>query len=465
MVHQVQKNKTAAELKWLSLLVILLVMATNLYGTSLAALSPSTQTGEPAPADQNNQGTIAYVTGSGTEIRMVEPDGSSNRRLWAMPSPDPEGIHRITGLAWRPDAGALAFASTHENLCSWYNSDIYTIAPDGSQLRRVTNAPNCGALAGYPKGTVTVVVENATFSSGLIGVYIQGASQVQLVPITPFGSIQVTFNEVADLGEVVQPVVAIYGGYRYFGAAYANVQPGQTVDAGVLTVSGSGFWREGAYKATWRYDGSRIGYTTTNCLPMYHISPTPIDGTIGDQVLQTDVSATCEMAWGPTPARANQVLYAVNDVWEDGVDGIYLAEVGGSSPGERLVALQDFEGEAINDIEWLPDGSGFIFTKQHVDFGIMSDLFEYSFATGSIAQITQFGDDEYALNFSLSPDGSQIVFELSLELFDGPTDLFIIDRDGSNMRLLVQDAGHPAWSPGAVQMPVFQNLYIPLVMR
>jgi hypothetical protein len=440
--------------------------AANHYNSFVPMEGSQSEAFVPEGVLQNNSGTIAYVNNAHAqgEIWLIEPDGSTNRRLWSPGPVGDEGRATITGLSWRPDSGSLAFASSHEWLCSWYNSDIYTIAPDGSQLRRVTNAPNCSALAGYPKGTVTAIIENGTFSSGMIGVYIQGASQVQVVPISPFSSIQVTFNDVADLGDVVQPVVAIYGGYRHFGTAYANVQPGQTVDAGVLIVSGSGLWREGAYKASWRYDGSRIGYTNTNCTPMYHISPQPIDGTIGDLVLNTDDLISCVMDWGPTPARANQVLYSVVDVWNDDLDGIYLATVGSNSPGERLVSLPDFEGQTINDVKWLPDGSGFIFTKKHVDFGIMSDIFEYSFATGTETRITQFEDDEYALNFSISPDGQHIVFDLARE-FEGPTDLYIIQRNGTNMRLLAQNAGHPAWSSGELLVPVFTNLYIPIVLR
>jgi hypothetical protein len=477
--NYITNRGTMGRFRILLVLVFLGTLALMINGASLAAKPEESEAFyrlEPidglriiTPAagislQQNTGGTIAYVTQSGTEIWLIEPDGSNNRRLWAMPSPDPDGINAITGLAWRPDSGALAFASTHEKYCSWYNSDIYSVAADGSGLRRVTNAPNCAALASYPKGTVTAVIENATFSSGMIGVYIQGAQQVQVVPFSPFSSTQVTFNNVADLGDVVQPVTAIYGGYRYYGMAYANVKPGQTVDAGVLTISGSGLWHMGTYKVSWRYDGASIGYTTTNCTSMYHISTNPIDGAIGDPVLNTDNVSTCVMAWGPTEARANQVLYSVTDVWEEGVDGIYLATAGSSNPGNKLVSLQDFEGESINDIKWLPDGSGFLFTKQHVDFGIMSDIFEYSFSSSSVSQITTFEDEEYALNFSISPDGQHIVFELARE-FDGPTDLYIIQRDGTNMRLLVANAGHPAWSPGALQMPTFQYLFLPTIMR
>jgi hypothetical protein len=444
----------------LGMLALAAVMVLS-YNASLAAL-PSAS---PDLPQQNPEGTIAFVNQAQErdEIWLIEPDGSGSRRLWT-PGPVDEGAGtRITGLSWRPDSGSLAFASDHEWLCSWYNSDIYTIISNGSGLRRVTNGPDCSSLANYPKGTVTVTIENATFNSGVFGVYLQGSPAVQTISLSPFGSGMLTFTDVADLGDVVQPAVVIYGGYRWIGAAYANVQPGQTVHAGTLTIFGEGFWGLGAYKSSWRQDGSGIGYTHTYCGTMYNISPNAPPGHIGQPVLNNEEAASCVMAWGPTPATANQILYFM-DTWEDEQDGVYLANSGSSTLGTRIIPMESFYGERVLDIKWLPDGSGFLFTKQHVDLGIMSDIFEYNLTSGSISQITSFEDEEYAVNFSISPDGQQIVFEFRLE-YDGPTDLYVIDRDGSNMRLLVPNAGHPTWSSGALQEPVFTQLFIPVLLR
>jgi hypothetical protein len=406
-------------------------------------------------------GTIAYVkTGAVDEIWLIEPDGSNNRHLWSPGQVDPDFTGSITGLSWRPDAGTLAFASDHEWLCSWYSSDIYSIFPDGSGLRRVTNAPACAGLAAYPKGNVVVTVENYTFTSGLFGVYVQGAPGVKLISLGPFSSGNVEFTGVANLGDIVQPVVAIYGGYRWVGPAYANVQTGQTVHAGKLEISGSGFWNLGAHKSSWRHDGSKIGYTTTTC-SAYHISSTPPAGHIGDPLLNTAEVFPCVIDWGPTAATAEQILYVISDPWNDDNDGIFLATVG-STGGTRLVAVDSFEGESVHDVKWLPDGSGFLFTKQHVDFGIMADVFEYNFTTGDVTQLTHLANEEYARNLSISPDGQQVVFDVARE-FDGPSDLWIMQRDGSDLRLLVANAAHPAWSWREPQAP--QRVYLPLIQR
>jgi Tol biopolymer transport system component len=108
-----------------------------------------------------------------------------------------------------------------------------------------------------------------------------------------------------------------------------------------------------------------------------------------------------------------------------------------------------FEGETVFDIEWLPDASGFLYTKKYVNLGIWTNIFEYSFATGESTEITHLPDDNEARAFSLSPDGQQIVFEWTTEPWDPTSDLYIINRDGTGLRKLVEDAGRPAWGDSA----------------
>lgn len=105
--------------------------------------------------------------------------------------------------------------------------------------------------------------------------------------------------------------------------------------------------------------------------------------------------------------------------------------------------------------EWLPDGSGFLFSLQWVPMSICSDIFEYNFAAQSITQLTPTLPDESedggARGLSISPDGQQIVFERAIYPFDTSSSLWMMNRDGSNLHKLFNDAGRPAWG----QIPTF----------
>lgn len=145
--------------------------------------------------------TIAYTTGNGDEVRLISPDGSNDRRLWAHAQDDPHEVYEVWNMTWNSSATELAFSSTHENWCSLYHSDIFSLGADGNGYRRITQAPACAALASYPKGTVQVPVSNPSFEvfSGFL--YFQGAPGIQPVNLPPNGTGLVTFENVADFGQ------------------------------------------------------------------------------------------------------------------------------------------------------------------------------------------------------------------------------------------------------------------------
>lgn len=409
----------------------------------------------PRVSAQAAAGTIAYVLPNdttGDQIWLIEPDGKNNRKIYSTGWADPYHVQAIRGLAWRPDAGELAFASDHEAACSWYNSDLYAILPDGSGYRRVTNAPACAGLASYPKGMINVTVSNLTPDS-VFFIYIQGAPSVQTVNISPGASAVVQFANVADLGNLQQPVVAINGARRWFGGASADVKAGQTVDAGLLIISGDGSVDLGTYRPAWRSDGSRVGYAQ-GCSQIYGIADNPPVGSVG-QPLQNDTNVfPCDLAWGPTAGTANQILYYM----QLGDPGIYLTTEGNTGAGTKLVAL--YGSNWVFDIQYLPNASGFVFSVTD-DFLGSSNIYRYNSSDASLTQLTGFSN-EFARELSISPDGQHIVFERASTI-DGPSDLWMVGIDGSSLQLLVQNGGHPSWSQRAIQIP--HKLYIPMVLR
>ena len=421
---------------------------------------------------QADPGVIAYVKRSTDDIHVISPDGTGDRVLWTIPQPF---VYPAYDLAWRPDGRELAFSSEHEEDCSWYQSDIYAIGYDGTGYRRITNSPACAALASLPKGSVTVEVAN--YTSSLVWVYVQGAPGIKSI----LGSGTVTFDDVADFGPgILQPSIGIWGLYRFTSyPPYADVQPGQTVPGGNLTIMQySGFSGFGVGKVSWKADGSALAYGMRSASGIKQISANPSYGSIGVDLPVNEYATPSLVAWGPTLATKDQYLYSSDmNVFKENVGGIYLNTVGDASGGTLLVHDYDYQGEYIHDIEWLPDGSGFLFTKFYVELGYYSDIFEYNFATQSITQLTPSLNDESsdggARGLSISPDGQQIVFERAVYLNDSTSSLWIMNRDGSGLHKLADDAGRPAWGLKDPSMPPDPNptpenahkIFLPILIR
>ena len=102
-------------------------------------------------------------------------------------------------------------------------------------------------------------------------------------------------------------------------------------------------------------------------------------------------------------------------------------------------------------------------TKRYIDLGTFTGIFEYNFATQQITRLMHLADDQNLRGFSISPDGQQIVFEWVTEVWDPTSSLWIVNRDGSGLHKLADDAGRPAW--GQVPPPPTPSAYLPMVVR
>src|SRR5436190_7161076 len=331
-------------------LVLLLVCST---------ISGQTPTSKQAPPT-----TIAYVRG-GTEIRLIEADGSNDRRLWTHPDLRPElGLYE---LAWRPDRKELAFSSAHEAASSFYHSDLYAVQPDGSGLRKLTNPPARAEFTRFPKGVVTVTVSNdqpiykqTQASAGIFIVYVAGADEPQMITLPPGSTKTLVFKSVADFGNTGQAIVATYGAYRWF-IPGVDVVAGRTVKAPPFSISGDGIEYLGAFRPVWRSDGSRISYRTGSCI----VSSVPANPTPGEHVFDPMFSGknplgACTWDWGPA-AFANQLIYTENG---SGASNIYRIAEGGTHPGTKLTTFSDIAYQLLYDLRWLADGSGLLYSTQ-----------------------------------------------------------------------------------------------------
>ena len=438
--------------RWIVLTVLKIILLTlaALLGSVIIALAAEGGPQQPVAGANAITGTIAYLR-NGKDIRLIEPDGSNDRLLWRSPAP---GVYGVLDLAWKPDASEITFSSDHQGNCSIFEVDVYAIRPDGSDLRRVTNAPACAGLAGFPKGNVTVTIENYIVGGGPFFVYVQGAPSILPVTVPAGGAATVTFNNVADFGNVNQQAVVMEGINRWVAPlAVADVKPGQTVHAGTLWVTGPGIQNYGAHRPAWRNDGTLLGFIFGACSGMSKIAPNPAAGDRGT-LLQNVSDFGCVMDWRPTPASSNQVLY-----WSALNEGIYQVTAGSASLGTKLVST-NLAGW-VWQVAWLPDASGFLYSYTASVFS-NANIYRYNFATGTSTPITNF-TNAFTRNFSISPDGQFVVFELAPTWDSATSDLWIVGQNGTGAHLFVANGHAPAWSLQAPQIP--KRTYLPLILR
>jgi hypothetical protein len=244
----------------------------------------------------------------------------------------------------------------------------------------------------------------------------------------------------------LQQAVVIWGADRWVAPiAEVDVVSGDTVHAGRVDVSGEGAEFFGAYAPSWHSDGSRLGYILTSAGSIYQVPGNPTAGDYGPNLLNLDANTVASadvMDWGPTPALANQILYAshLNA-------GIFRVTEGSDTTGTKLIETGI---EGIIDLQWLPDGSGFIYTKQN--FTDYSNIYHYDFDSQQVTQLTFF-TDEFAIDVSPSPDGEWIVFERSPTNTLSEGDLWLINLEGTGLKLLIENGMRPSWSSQEPQEP------------
>jgi len=399
----------------------------------------------PSFSQTSSSGTIAYIR-DGVEVRLVNADGTNDRRLWT--HPDAKKPLGIDSLAWSRDGNQLVISSRHAAVASLYDADLYVMKPDASGFRKLTNAPEYSEFAKYPKGVVSITVRNdqpfykqSQASAGIFIVYIAGAAEPQQITLPPGATKTLVFNQVADFGKTAQAVVAMWGNYRWFTPG-VDVRAGATVKAPPFSITGDGIEYFGAFRPVWRQDGSRVSYRNGTCtLNSVPINPTPGEYVYNPLFNGKNPMGTCTWDWGPTPSTANQLIYAENS---SGESAIFRINEGGTHPGEKLTAFSNIPYQLLFDLRWLPDASGFLFSNQTL-MRDSANIFRYDFGTHRVTQVTQL-QNEFTGAFTISPDGEWIVFERSKTLDDDrEIDLWIVRKDGKNARLLVRNGFSPSW--------------------
>ncbi len=414
-------------------------------------------------------GAIAYVSHNhttGDEIRLIDPDGSNDRLLYRTGDPYPVELTQINHLTWKPDASELAFASSHEESCSLYQSDIYAIGTDGKNYRRLTDPPACGDRAGIPVGTVTVPVINSSDESGPFTIYLEGAQGPVEIALAPGASTEITFRNVADYGNQEQFVVWAYGELRNFWpGAEVDVQPGRHLTTGELEIF-QGLEHYGFQWPNYRPDGLQVA-SIFNRTELWQVSSSNREsGLVGERLASSIRDTPDFLAWGPTEELSDLFLY--EDWSRSAVDGRLVNQVflGSVSDPEGIPVMDidpTFVGKTLLGLAWLPDGSGFLYSQtEMVNYRFKSDLWVYSFSLEQSFRLTgvPYG---FIRAMASSPDATKVVYEYQTygDWYDlnPEIDLWVLDMLTDEQTLLVENASNPAWSP----VPIPDNNPVPLL--
>ena len=418
--------------------------------------------------------TLAYVTSStdNQEIRLVEADGSSDRSYYRVPENTPP-LLAVGSLSWRPNGSEIVFNSGLDNALSMAIRDLHGVSLNGTR-RRITNGPEPGTLGSRPKGQVTVGVRSPAFGAELL-VYIEGSTDFVRFIADPDVNYTVTFTSVADFGPGIRQNVRVYNATPRTGypcnfdiALSADVVPGQSVDAGFISLILTDFACFEALSPSWLADGSGIVYLAravhSGAVPpnnLYLIDEPPVPLEVGQEILDMSQFLNNDrlyrVAAGPTP-RADEILYLQDNGFRS---TIYLGTL--ANPGVAdVVNVDDCQALAceVLDVEWLADGSGFLFSR----FDERGFVYRYEFASGTTRELLR-ADGGAIGEISLSSDGRTIALEYASRLADDidsvrfgprlqcPCEIWVAEIDGSNPRRLITDGRAPAWRPNGQPLP------------
>jgi WD40-like Beta Propeller Repeat len=425
---------------------------------------------------------IAYITPSrdNAEIHLIAPDGKDDERLWSPPATMSRELG-IGALSWSADGASLAFDSAHEWPRSLAMRDIYALRLADKRLSRLMNPPDPSAFAGLPQGTVTVDI-----NSGAIGhkfdIYVEGAAKPATLIVRGATKTRVTIENVADFGPGIAQQVRVYD-YRvgasvgqpcWFNVAVAaDVQPSKTVYAGELKsldasscpVLSSPVWRaDGGGLFTLYKEASHAATRSTNNIWQVPAEAEP--GKDGRRLLEdtawlTDPPSIFAIAASPRAKDADQLLMLLSNsgdrIWRGDMRDPRAAQPVG-------IGLDQCPSCRILGAAWLPDGSGFLFSRYESATGQRKAgavIYAFDLASKKPSEVLRL-PGELIGRLTVSPDGRRIVFERGPRFDDTyptgyaplfgphllcPCGLWIADRDGGNLKLLVQDGRAPAWRP------------------
>jgi|GEM_PF-4011097 len=159
---------------------------------------------------------------------------------------------------------------------------------------------------------------------------------------------------------------------------------------------------------------------------------------------------------GSNPSRITTgVNDQAGDLSPDGTQVVYASE---QKQGDTGLAVINLDGSGRTQLttefdyvpSWSPDGSRIAFARAGSDNAM--SIFVMNADGSGVQRLTAAGNNDYGPP-SWSPDGSQILFQRVATTGTQPgTDLWEMNADGSNAKLVLPDASDPQRSPNGTQI-------------
>jgi TolB protein len=310
------------------------------------------------------------------------------------------------------------------------NNDVYLMSVDGSNVRKITDAPGwdaCPPNSWSPDGTQVLLLSDRG-----------GKENIYLMNIEPFAP-----RRVANV-ESDQPIFPSYspGGDQILYQSSNEIRIFETdsqTDKFVFKTSEGG-------SPTFSPDGYRILFTE-RIDENTEICSVNIDGS-GFANISQNPSKDMTPVYSPDGTR---IAFSANRAAGTSTFEIYVMNSDGSDPkllfGDRAISVAP---------SWAPDGKSLVFANDREDGRIGNfELFSIGVDGGTEKRLTN--RPRYDSDPRLSPDGKRIAFASNA---DGNWEIYVMNADGSGVLRLTRDVGndlYPHWSPDGKKLIFTSN--------
>jgi Tol biopolymer transport system component len=371
-------------------------------GTTIARAGSRSSLGANVSLHRMSNGKIAFITGPGPRLDVINPDGTGQKHLTA---PCLGSDCLIEGYAWSPHGTRMAFLQGQRSLQGHNAISLFVVNADGSGEKRLAR---CGQATGCNWG----------YSSG--------------ISWSPDGS-KLVFSDRSSLY-----VVKANGG-----------EPRRLTHCTVTVTHSASGAIEGWDKKScqdlspaWSPDGSRIAFARMgNTGEILHV--VNANGS-GLKALTRSLRSASDPVWSPD---GGSIVFNVGE-------GIYTVHADGSHV-MPLVPFSGPPGGGPGQPSWSPDGTRILYdsTPGYSTHSGGHYRFEVWVMNANGTGRRRLYHSACCTSFSgfptWSPDGKYIAFDLDVNPHPQvrPSGMYLMDADGRHLHRLTHLSMGIAWQP------------------